>query len=308
LQNTTHAVIDLGTNTFHLLIAKAGEGEGSIEVIFRNRQFVKLADEGISTIGEKAYNRALNTLKQFRKELESYGIAPSEALTFGTAALRTASNGTRFIQEVQEQTGIRIQLIPGTREALLIHKGVSAFVPPTSERHLIMDIGGGSVEFIIASQEGIDWYQSFPIGVAVLFRDFYTTDPISAEKISDLQTFLYEELNPLVTAIRNYPARLLIGASGTFDVLDDVLGQDCKQETYTCIDKQDFLSFYQQVLPTTVAERRALENIPSSRADMIMVALILIKEVLEITSINKFIASPYAMKEGMLYELIHEQK
>lgn len=295
------AVIDLGTNTFHLLIAEISKDK-TFKELFRHRQFIKLAEDGIEKIGVAPFERGINALQFFCEKLKEYEITTVKAI--GTAALRTASNGAEFIKTAYEKSGIRIELISGDREAELIHKGVELALPVSSKNRLIMDIGGGSVEFIIADDKGIHWAQSFPIGVAVLFKQFHQNNPISQAEIDATISFLSAKLSPLVAAIQKYPVHSLVGASGTFDVLENILVAEKPHPAYATIDKAAFFPLYQQFLQTTVEERLAMEGVPASRADMIIVALILIDYVLKLDQIPQIEVSAYAMKEGMIKELI----
>ena len=296
-------VIDLGTNTFHLLIAEVNES-GQFRDLYRQRIFVKLAEEGIEKIGMAPFHRGLQALKEYRNILHEYGVINVRA--FGTAALRTAINGNEFIQKVKAITGIQIQLIPGKEEARLIHKGVSLAVPMSSDKSLIMDIGGGSVEFIIAGEERFYWSQSFPIGVAVLFRELHHSDPINQANIEGIESFLEKELQPLWEALSLHPCQNLIGASGTFDVIDQFLGNHANSTLYSRVTATHFRAFYQQLIQTNLEQRLALEKLPSSRAELIIVALILIDYVMRRASIQQIIVSAYAMKEGILKEMMEE--
>ena len=300
-----YAVIDLGTNTFHLLIA--GEGpSGKIKEIFRERRFVKLAEEGIETIGAEPYRRGVETIQLFRRVLAAHDVPIEQVRVFGTAALRTASNGPAFIREIQESTGIEIRLISGEREAELIYKGVILAVPPTEERMLIMDIGGGSVEFIIADSNGVLWAQSFPIGVAVLYKNFHRHEPILPEETAAIHQFLGQQLSPLLEALQQFPTQRLVGASGTFDVLQFFLEEEKAHLLNATIPAEKFLPFYQQLVQMNDGQRRAMKGMPQDRVDMIVVALILIEVVLEMAGIRQITVSAYAMKEGMLYEMMRK--
>jgi len=300
-----YAVIDLGTNTFHLLIAEE-DGTGKIREIFRERRFVKLAEEGINAIGLMPYQRGIDTLQHYRRVLAAHDVPAEQVRVFGTAALRTASNGTIFIREVQERTGIEIRLISGDREAELIYKGVILAVPPTEERMLIMDIGGGSVEFIIADRQGVQWAQSFPVGVAILYKNFHWHEPIRQEEIQAIHQFLKVHLAPLREALLRFPTQRLVGASGTFDVLQFFLGEERAHALNATIPAGRFYPFCQQLLNMTDTERRNLKGLPLDRVDMIVVALILIEVVLEMAGIRLITVSAYAMKEGMLFEMMRE--
>ncbi|MFA6945692.1 MAG: exopolyphosphatase, partial [Pedobacter sp.] len=104
-----------------------------------------------------------------------------------TSALRTASNGEEFLAKVSSETGIEAEIIGGDREAALIYQGVHGAINMTEEKCLIMDIGGGSVEFIICNKEKIFWKMSYDIGVARLIEHFFNSDPISETDIKKLK-------------------------------------------------------------------------------------------------------------------------
>ena len=297
-----YGVIDLGTNTFHLLICEQ-KADGNINELFRERIFVKLGEEGIETIGRAPFQRGLNAVLSFKTILEKFNVKKINA--FGTAALRTASNGNDFISRIKEETDISVKLIPGKEEARLIHLGVSMAVPLNNENSLIMDIGGGSVEFIVANRKGVIWAQSFPIGVSVLYRQFHKSDPISLEDIKNVENHLENTLKPLFEILKLHQTPLLIGASGTFDVLDLLLSKLRLSPIHSVVEVQDFFPLYKQFLKTTLSERFQMEKLPESRAELIIVALILINLILQKANIQQIAVSAYAMKEGILSEMIN---
>ena len=295
------AVIDLGTNTFHLLIVDPVAGGGFRERL-RLRKFVKLAEEGIGYIGPAPFRRALDTLKEFRQLLDEYGVR--EVRAFGTAALRTASNGEALVAQGREATGIPILLISGDEEARLIHQGVALAVPLHARPDLIMDIGGGSVEFIIANRKQVLWTQSFSLGVAVLTQRFHQSDPIAPKEVQHLQAFLKEELGPLYEALKRFPCHRLIGSSGTFDVLENILADPRTHTLYATIPVRRFFPLHKKVLKSTLQERLEMENIPPSRAGMMVAAFVLLEYLLDISAVHTILISSYAMKEGMLDRML----
>lgn len=298
-----YAIADLGTNTFHLLIAEKIDAT-VFKVLHRQRFFVKLAEEGIETIGATPLNRAWKALTAFRKTLDTFQIEPHQLKIIGTAALRTASNGLEFISGVKEKLNISIELIDGSREAELIAKGVRLAVPFEEKNYLIMDIGGGSVEFIIANPNQLLWAQSFPIGVAVLYKKFHQSDPITQAEITKLEAFLTNSLTPLFTALTQFSTKTLIGASGTFDVLENVLSSQKTSPDYGLVPLDNFPPLYQQLVNATTAERFAMQEVPDTRADMIVVAVVLIDFILRKVPIDTLLVSNFAMKEGILAEFL----
>lgn len=300
----TLAVIDLGTNTFHLLIVRGTDEHGNFNEVYRERRFIKLAEDGIETIGQQPFWRGMEALRHFREMMDEHGVTRYQAT--GTAALRTATNGPEFVKMALEDARIRIDLVPGSEEARLITKGVLQAIPAIDQddRVLIMDIGGGSVEFIIADARGTLWAQSFPIGVAVLKRGFHHHEPISEQERTKLSDFLVKELEPLWVALADFPTDHLVGAAGTFDVIANLMGAGQPTRNSHAIELAKFAAFSEQCIAANQQERLRIEGLPLERADLIVVAFILIQAVLGQAGIKRATVSNYAMKEGILAEMI----
>lgn len=300
------AVIDLGTNTFHLIVAAPEENKVGFEIVYRERQFVKLAEDGIEKIGEAPFNRGIQTLIKFRNVLDRYGVDIVGAV--GTAALRTATNGKQFVKEAEEKAMIPIQLIDGQREAELIGKGVAKAIPDFGlAKYLIMDIGGGSVEFILANHSQVFWARSFPIGVAVLFRSFHHSDPIQTNEVESIEQFLEEPIQILKEALSKHEISLLVGASGTFDVLENLLAERDNGSYYSNFQADKFWPIYEKLLYSTLEERFQNPSIPKARAEMLIASMILISKVLKLINVPRIVVSSFALKEGLLGELINQK-
>ncbi|MEL6941317.1 MAG: exopolyphosphatase [Bacteroidota bacterium] len=300
-----YAVIDLGTNTFHLLIAET-DGKG-FRVLYKERIFVKLGENGVETIGRLSFERGVLAMKHYSEVMQQFRVSKVKAI--GTAALRTASNGQEFLNRVKAEADIEIETISGDLEAQLIHKGVSLAVPiEEHQKVLMMDIGGGSIEFIIANMHQVLWAQSFPIGVAVLFNKFHHSDPIAPQEITELSAFLHETLRPLDQALQQFPVNRLIGASGTFDVLEDNLEKIKEDTNHSIIQLSEFTPFLEKVLQSTQAQRYQIPQIPRERADLIVVALLLIQVTLKKLDIDELSVSHFAMKEGILREMVLDEQ
>jgi exopolyphosphatase / guanosine-5'-triphosphate,3'-diphosphate pyrophosphatase len=296
------AMIDLGTNIFHLRIAKVVPG-GTFETLHRESRFVKLAEEGIERIGAAAFQRGLDCLRDYAAILQQHAVAQVRAI--GTAALRTASNGTTFVAAVKTQIGLDITLIDGDQEAQYIHRGVEQAIQFGADKKLIMDIGGGSVEFIIADWYTVYWAQSFPVGMAILYGNFHKNDPIQASEIERIENFLTQTLQPLFAALAQHPLSELVGTKGTFDVLVAQFGQEkLGLHGHVLPTKHPALSaFFQKVIAATQAERLQDPAIPDDRIDMIVVGMILIRFILEKTAVARALVSDFDLKEGVLAEM-----
>jgi exopolyphosphatase/guanosine-5'-triphosphate,3'-diphosphate pyrophosphatase len=294
------AVIDVGTNTFHLLIATPRPGE-RFEEVLRERRFIKLAQDGIHHIGPAPYQRALDTMRDFRQMIDAHGVKSMQA--FGTAALRTASNGAELCQDILQQTDIAVKIISGEEEAAYILRAVRLALPFGDEPRLVMDIGGGSVEFLIANRTEVFWMQSFPIGVAVLYRNFHRNEPISHAETAALNAHLEAELAPLREALDRFPVADLIGVAGTFDVLENLL--DCLplSSTSSRLSLTRFPELLQTIVSAPIGERLRMAGIPRYRADMIVVAMLLIRFVLSLYPFGNLLVSRFDLKEGILAEM-----
>lgn len=291
------AIIDLGTNTFHLLIVERSRNGVGFEVLQRQRVFVNLAEDGISHIGKASWDRATATMQEYANVLGQLGINSVRAT--GTAAFRRASNSTDLVQKIQADTGIAVEIIPGRLEAEFIAAGVSMVIPPDKQNILIMDIGGGSVEFIIRIGSDVKFVDSQPIGVAVLYDLFHKTEPISREALDVMDEYLDAVLTPLWSRMKRYPDLQLIGASGTFEVLDSALKHQLEQGPYAEFQYEDFLILYEAVSRMTLEERLNHPAIPTSRARYIVVAMHLIYYMMSRMSNRTGGISQFAMKEGI---------
>lgn len=304
------ALIDLGTNTFHLLISEINE-EGHVIHLLKQKIPVKLGKGGISKgkIAPDAYQRALFTLDLFQDEIIRHKV--NEVKAMATSAVRHAQNGPELVRDIYHQTGIEVEVVSGDREAELIYLGVKYALRIGQEPSLIMDIGGGSVEFIIASDRQIYWKQSFELGGQRLLDMFYKHDPIAPEEVEALKNYLSKALKSLTLAVMEFKPTTLIGASGTFETLSDIdslrkgiVVPEESPHTEEELAIIDFYTIYHDILQKNREERLAVPGLIEMRVDMIVVASILIDSILQAYSLEHIRISYYALKEGMLSQLI----
>ena len=297
------AIIDLGTNTFNLLIV---EGE---QILFKTKIAVKLGEGGITEgfIAEAPFQRGLDALQTHLHTINKYQV--EHTLAFATSAIRSASNGKEFVQQAKEQLGLDIQVIDGDREAELIYLGVRKALNLGEHNNLIMDIGGGSTEFIICSQNKIFWKQSFQLGAARLKEKFQPQDPISTKDISDLENYLEIGLLPLWNALKKHPCDTLIGSSGSFDTLSEVIAHQfyhiaiLNGKTTYSFKLSDYHWLHKHLLERTLQERLDTPGMIPMRADMIVIASVFINYLIKRQNIHAMKLSIYALKEGILETL-----
>ena len=297
------AVIDLGSNTFHLLICEIAEDK-SWTVIFKKRIYVKLASGGVDQIDVNSARRGLSAMRNFSSLIKSHGVTRTKSIA--TAALREATNGISIAKKFTSATGLAIDIIDGQREAGYILKGIQAALPPLDRNGLIMDIGGGSVEFILFKGNTIAFKESYKIGVAILHRRFHLSDPMSAEEINALENHLEETLGKLLQVVKASGDYYLIGASGSFEVINDILTKYSADTHWSELDTEGLDDYLTRIIATSTTERRQIPEIPPERIDYIVVAFILIRFVFRHIPPEKLFYCDFALKEGILVEMVEE--
>lgn len=297
------AAIDLGTNTFHLIIAEV-EDNTIKQVLLAEQKHVKLGEGGINKglITEEAFARGIAALIEFNDIIFAHNVQHIAAV--GTAALRTAKNGSEFIRQVKEKTGIQIEIIEGDREASLIYAGVKQAVFIT-ENSLIMDIGGGSVEFILADAAGVLWKRSYPIGAAKLMATFHHSDPISQIEIREIHSHLDNLLSDLRINVQSFKPRRLIGSAGAFETFQALSSKDTRlNKTSYQFDMEDLTATLNKIIASDHKQREQDNKIIPVRVDMIVVASILTQYIIETLNIKSVEVSSYALKEGLLLSAV----
>lgn len=304
------AIVDLGTNTFNLLIAECSNG--SFRKIYADRLVVKLGEgkinEGI--IAEPAYLRGIEAMMKHADSIKHY--LAEKVYAFATSAVRDASNGKKFIQDIYAKTEIQVEIIDGDREAELIYYGNRAAVKLNEQPDLIMDIGGGSTEFIIATQEKIFWKKSYRLGAARLLEKFKPEDPISEQTKTAINTFLNNELNELITISSKFQPKRLIGSSGAFDSMVDMVAgafgtnQITEGKTAYPINLEHYHAVSKRTIGSTMSERLNMKGLIPMRVDMIVISFILVDFVLHNLKLNELIASSYSLKEGALLTITNK--
>ncbi len=305
------AIIDMGTNTFHLLLVEFQNG--SFSTLFKEKVPVKIGKGGINQdrLADDALERAYKTLGDFRNKIDANGI--SEVFAFATSAVRNAENGKDFVDQVRKTLNIDINVISGQEEAELIYKGIRYSGSLNGHTELMMDIGGGSVEFIIGNNERSLWKESFEVGGQRLVELFHHHDPILPSEIEEMNSYLVTKLAPLLDAIEKYKPTGLVGASGTFDTLTDIYfesllqckltGQHVFQLPYSA-----YQEIHKSLLTKTREERLQIPGMIPMRVDMIVVASCLIDFILQYVPVPSITCSHYALKEGAISTLIEKKE
>jgi exopolyphosphatase/guanosine-5'-triphosphate,3'-diphosphate pyrophosphatase len=182
------------------------------------------------------------------------------------------------------------------------------------DKYLILDIGGGSNEFIIANSEEIFWKKSYPLGMARLIERFKPTDPITAKEVDEINKYLASELNDLFEQVKKYDISILIGASGSFETfvamikqMDNFVSQSALEPGSEAISIDDFEKLYQKLIRSTEVERKTMKGLEPMRIEMIVLACHFVKIILRSIDIREIIQSNFALKEGAIIKMYSEK-
>jgi exopolyphosphatase / guanosine-5'-triphosphate,3'-diphosphate pyrophosphatase len=305
------AVIDCGTNTFNLIIIELSD-DNKYEKLFNTRIPVRLGQDSINDgfIAEVPFMRGIDAISTFKHHIKKYNV--QKVLAFATSAIREASNGEQFVKEVNDLFDIEINVIDGNREAELIYYGIKGAVDLDDKVSLIMDIGGGSNEFILASKNRIFWKRSFMIGAARLLEKFPHANPITEEDKNKITAYLGEQLQPLFLAAKDHPPYELVGSSGAFESVVEMINGELggepliPEKTEYLVDLQQNRQVSELVYNSTLEQRRNIKGLVPMRVDMIVISCLMINFILDSFNFNRMRVSTYSLKEGALLDYINK--
>lgn len=293
------AVIDLGTNTFSLAIADVENGR--INLLYTEKEGVAIGLGGINDkkLSEDAMQRAINCLKRFKIRCDEFEI--TQIVAIGTSAIRDASNKQLFLKAVKIATEIEIDVINGIQEANLIYDGI-AHTYDFKSPSIIMDIGGGSTEFIAANSTGIKDLISLNIGVSRIFQLFSFSDPMTSEDILKVENYLDAHEHDFFNRVN---CQTLVGASGSFETFYELVNKKTYPLGYQTqeIDFKRFENILEWVISTSKAERDLNNFIIPIRKKMAPIAAIKTRWVLKKMNANRVVISPCSLKEGVLLRI-----
>ena len=305
-------IIDLGTNTFNLLIAEV-KPDNSYTILLSEKRAVKLGEDGINKgeIISTAIDRVMLAMESFNSLIKKYGVQHIKA--FGTSAFRSASNGRILLDLINDKTGIKVEIISGNREAELIYKGVRQTLLLNNQKFLILDIGGGSNEFILADMNKVYWKKSYPLGVARLLETFKPSDPLTEEEIAKITSFIIQELQDLFHIIRLNRVNTLVGASGSFETFvlmikeSEVVETEVGKEAIAnFIPLDSFNLLHKKLLFSSIAERKKMKGLEPMRTEMIVLASLFVKILFDKHPFETLYQSNFALKEGAVFEIVND--
>lgn len=307
------SVIDIGTNSIHAIFAEI-RSAGVFHVIGKDKEMVRLGDGAMVTgkLSEAAMARSLEALKRLVHLAKHRGM--SRVLATATSAVRESENGGDFLDLVRREAGLKVQVITGAEEGRLIYQAVRNTIEFGDKKALILDIGGGSTEFIAGSQSEAFWIESLRLGANRLSQLFPLSDPPKKAEVKRLEEYVVTAMAPIFKRLKSQNADFAIGTSGTIASLARLIvsaedGNGANQSLQQVpISVKAVEAKYDELCGSTLSERHKMKGLDKDRADMIVHGSAIVALLLKNAGIPKIMICDKALREGILYDFIEKNR
>ena len=301
-----HAAIDLGTNSFHLLVARL-DAEGRFEMLAKEKETVRLGSGSgdMALLTDAAMDRGIAALTRFRRIADSFD---ADVAAVATSALREAANRSVFVERARAEAGIEVQVVPGVEEARLIHLGVIQSLPLFDEQILVVDIGGGSTEFLVGRGREVRSAHSTKLGAIRLTDRFFPDGRIKGDAVADCRTHVRSFLVPTIRRVRELRPFVAVGSSGTINTVARMAiaaaGGDPSAPTNGQVVTRSALG---DVVATVTGipradDRAGIAGLDDRRQDIIVAGALLLEQIFDGLAIEQMTVSEAALREGILLD------
>lgn len=301
------AAIDIGTNSIHMVIVQVEEHR-IFEIIDREKEMVFLGMKSLlrGRLTAEAMDRGLAALKSFKSIADSHHV--DQTIATATSAVREASNGREFVRRIKAETGIQVNILSGQEEARMITLAVRDVIDLKNRRGLIIDIGGGSMELIVADARHTYHEASLKAGVIRLNERFLKHDPPSSKEIKKLRVWLGAKLERISTRVQNLSPEVFIGTSGTILAFGQMAaqirkGSRSRLET-DVLNIEEVEELNEKLKKMSVSEREEFPGLDKKRAEQIIAGGILLEMVMEKCRVNDLILCDRALREGLIADYL----
>ena len=305
------AALDLGTNSFHLIVAES-EGNSGLKLIDREKEVIRLGEGNkgdLKLISPESMSRAIEAIQRFKAIAESHNAF---LRAVATSAVRESVNNLEFIEKVYAETGVEIEVVSGIEEARLIYLGILRAVPVYNQRVLTIDIGGGSTEFVIGEEGRIIFSTSLKLGAVRMTQMFFPEAIVTDEAEAKCRKWIAGEIVSVRRAADLYGFEKCVGSSGSIlaagmmslanenKSIDGALAINNKKFSKSQIGKvtEETLKL------TTPEERLKIPGLETKRADIIPAGLLIIDTIMEELGIKEIVTSEFALREGIVIDTL----
>jgi exopolyphosphatase/guanosine-5'-triphosphate,3'-diphosphate pyrophosphatase len=308
------AVIDCGTNSFHLIVARI-KYNFNFEIVAHEREVFRIGDnkESSKIISLEKFQKAISILERYKLIVQSFN-APIRAIA--TSAIREAENRDDFVYHVKNKTGIEIEIIDGKEEARLIFLGIQKAIPIIDKKILYIDIGGGSTEFIIGLNKKTLLLKSVELGAVRLAKMFFPDYKLTKERITKCIEYIHTGIYSIKNELQGIGFDNCIGSSGTIMsvafMIKGLKGEPATEfytlNNYT-FSEEEFEKIEKTVLEKiTTEERKSIAGIDEGRADIIPAGILILSSIIKLLSIDEVTVSSYAIREGIICDTLINSK
>ena len=303
---TVVAAIDVGTNSFHLLVADFDDS-GHFEVVTREKEPVRLGSgaDDMKQLTSDAIDRGVKSLGRMRRIAEHAGA--TDVLAIATSAVREATNGAEFVNRARDEAGVHVEIVSGVEEARLIHLGVLQSAPVFDQRHVIFDIGGGSTEFIVGERSRPLLLRSLKLGAIRLTDRFFRKGIVRPGSVDECSLYIDSFIGPLAAEIAEVGFEVAVGSSGT--ILN--IARMCAAGRGDRVSRTGNMAFAthelealfdELVARSTPTERRTMPGLEDRRADIIVGGALLLRQIARNLELDHIDVSDHALREGIVFE------
>lgn len=296
-------VLDVGSNTIHLLIVDAHHGAAPSPA-HSEKVELKLAEslDKNGHIKPDAVERLMSTIQMCQAHAAEFNC--DELLAFATSAIRDAGNGSQLLERISKELEVDLEVLDGEHEAILTFLAVRRWYGWSSGRLLVADIGGGSLEIAQGESEYPEHATSSPLGSGRLTRQFFTSDPPSEDEVDQLRTHVRKLLKPQITKLMTAgrPDHA-VATSKTFKQLARITGaapSSRGQRAFRELRAKDLNEWVDRLAEMTSKERAKLPGVSVGRAEQILAGAIVAQEAMDMMDIESFEICPWALREGII--------
>jgi exopolyphosphatase/guanosine-5'-triphosphate,3'-diphosphate pyrophosphatase len=308
----TVAAIDVGTNSFHLIIARP-TGTNRFEVLDREKEVIRLGSGSgdMKRLDPEAVARGVAALGRFSRIAESFG---AEVHAVATSAVREAENRQDFLDSARSEAGVRIDVISGVEEARLIHLGVLQAVPLFDQQRLVIDIGGGSTEFVLGRGGEMLEARSLKLGAIRVSERFFRKEPVKKRVIDEARTFIRSHLPPVARMVAEHGGfEVAAGSSGTIvNVAEMVLARRGAEPVRQISNASFSVDELDEVVRDLASRPRASDRLEvpgldPKRADIILGGVLVLEQAFQALDVKEMVVSDYALREGVLLDVLNRR-
>ena len=307
------AAIDMGTNSFHLIIVEKKKND-SFKIVDRERKVIRLGSDSkddFKFISPEESKKALDILFGFKNLSNKY---KAKIRAVATSAVREAQNKNEFIKTVLKETGIVVEIIEGNHEAKLIFQGAKEALNLHNKKVLCIDIGGGSTEIILGNNGEPIFAESIKIGAVRMSKKYFPEYALSNKALIECEKFIEHQIISNKNISFNKDFEITVGASGTIQSTASIIRSRLKEENNKSLNGFSFNEIQLREITREILEaknlqeRQKIKGIDKKRADILPAGLIILNKIFDLFNLKNITISEYALREGVILEMIEEDE